>query len=66
MGEYVEWSEYLVKTKIHKAIRAQETFMLETPNGWMQGRVGEWIVEMQGNGRFIITDEEFRKAYVAL
>ena len=69
MGEPIEWSEYATRDRVHRAVHFREDFMFETPMGWIQGKAGMWLVELNGPGspgRFILTDTEFRQVYIPL
>ena len=45
------------------ARRMHRDFLFETPNGWVQGFKGQWLVELGSRLRCNLDNEAFLRAY---
>lgn len=63
MGDSLPWVHYERQNRVVNAAKMPEDFLLETMHGWIQGKRGDWIVEVDDIVRFAIHDSWFIRIY---
>ncbi len=59
----MEWSYFKRRSRLVKALRMKQDFLVECAQGWVQGKRGDWLVEVAPGMRFPADDRWFRLAY---
>ncbi len=63
MRQPLEWERFDCKTHEVLAIKMTEDFLYETPTGFINGFIGQWLIEHGENMRRAIDDEAFQRQY---
>ncbi len=66
MAESLDGSRYKKRSLEVTARRMIEGFLFETPNGWVQGYQGQWLVELGDRLRCNLDHEAFLRTYTAV
>ncbi len=63
MGENPGFEEWASNDKAVKAIKMKEDFLVETSLGYLQGKRGDFLVEIAPNVRFPCSEDAFIAAH---
>jgi hypothetical protein len=59
----MEWDYFIRRSKLVKALHMRQDFLVECAQGWVQGKRGDWLVEVAPGMRFPADDKWFQMAY---
>lgn len=65
LGQELEWEYFVRKDKLVKALKMREDFLVETylDKGFLEGKRGDFIVEVAPGIRFPCTETHFLNGY---
>jgi len=62
----LEWREYRRRPVVVSATRMEVPFRVETLEGWMEGQMGDWLIEGVEGELYPCKDSIFRATYEAV
>lgn len=66
LGEELDWDYWMRRENKVKVWKAHENFRAETSIGWIEGRKGDYLVEMAPGVRLVCNEETLLKSYVPI
>lgn len=63
LDQNLKWRNFRSKKRLVKAVKMREDFLLETSLGYVEGKRGDWVVEMGHKIRFPCDERVFLKSY---